>query len=302
MHFRSTSTPARPLHRIRGIAAFALLLVTTCGCGTGSISRAVPGTEGRDRLPRMVSVSPAESLLVLIDTQDRDIRAIRVVELATRRRSDVDLKSLPAATWKDGRLANLHLEADPITYVTWQGERFSLELGSQRPCLVIDGDRMTVVPTRADLFGLPEVPVGSTLEPVEGEGWRFTYTPLVRFDYDAKLGAIVSQREGELRQAVVRVPGSKLLAGGPNAFSPSPDGRYLAYVDSRRTRRSDVGVRHELFLVDLKSGQQRRIAALIEAEFVPWSRDSRHVYFANCADGPPYVVRLVDVNRVFGRR
>jgi Tol biopolymer transport system component len=167
---------------------------------------------------------------------------------------------------------------------------------------VIDGERMSVVPSRADLIGLPEVPMGTSVEPVEDEGWRFTYTPRVRYDYDAALGAIVVQRNGGPGQVVVHVPASKLLEGGPNTFSPSPDGRHLAYVDSRRARRSGVRVRNELFLADLQTGDRRRIAALIEAEFVPWSRDGRHVYFANGDDGPPYRVRVVDVGRVFDRR
>jgi iron complex outermembrane receptor protein len=84
--------------------------------------------------------------------------------------------------------------------------------------------------------------------------------------------------------------------------APSPDGRYLAYVDSRRTPNNGAEVRNELFLADLKTGRRRRIAALVEAEFVPWSRDGRHVYFANGDDGPPYSVRVVDADRVFGRR
>lgn len=304
MNVPTTSQPdARPRRRREFAASVLLLFVTACGCGDRPVGRVVPGTEQRDRSPRIACVSPAESLLVLIDTRGGDIRALRVVELATGHRTDVDLRRLPAQTWKDGRLADLHPGVDQATWVTWLGERPSLELGSQRPCLVLDRDRITVVSSRADLFGMPGVPPGSSaVEPVEGEGWRFTYTPRVRYDYDAKLGAIVAQRNGGPGQPVLRVRGSKLLEGGPNTFSPSPDGRYLAYVDSRRARRSGAGVRNELFLADLKTGRQRRIAALIEAEFVPWSLDSRRVYLANGDDGPPYRVRVIDAERLFGRR
>lgn len=302
MILRPASRLARRPHRIAGVAAAALLLVIACGCGPSPIGRVVPGTESSARSPRIVSVSPSESLLIVVDTQDNDIHAIRVVELATGDRSDVDIKSLPAETWKDGRLGELKPQANPATFVTWQEERFSLELGSQRPCIVIDGGRMTVVPSRADLFGLPQMPLGSRVTAVEGEDWRITYTPRVRYDYDAKLAAIVAQRDGGPGRAVLRVPGDKRLEGGPNTFSPSPDGRYLAYVDSRRTPQNGAEVRHELFLADLKTGNRRRIAPLVEAEFVPWSRDGRRVYFANGDDGPPYSVRVVDADRVFGRR
>jgi len=82
-------------------------------------------------------------------------------------------------------------------------------------------------------------------------------------------------------------------------FDASPDGRYLAYVDSWLC---GFGVRHELFLADLQSGRRRKIAELDVAEHVPWSRDSRHVYFANPEGDAPMHVRVVDPDQLFGRR
>ena len=124
----------------------------------------------------------------------------------------------------------------------------------------------------------------------------------VHYEYDPKLEAIVARRDTGQQRIAVRVPSIPTLEGGPNTFSPSRDGRYLAYVDSRRRMLIGFGFRDELFLADLETGERKRIALLIERECVQWSRDSRHVYFANGEGQGPMQVRVVDVDRTFGRR
>lgn len=81
----------------------------------------------------------------------------------------------------------------------------------------------------------------------------------------------------------------------------SPDERYLAYVFDSKKMEFFAGHREELFIRELASGQERKIATYGSMSNLIWSPDSKRLYFAGGEYETDSAVRVVDVAAAFAR-
>ncbi len=81
----------------------------------------------------------------------------------------------------------------------------------------------------------------------------------------------------------------------------SPDARYLAYVVDSKKQAFLSGPQEELFIRELETGHEKRIAKYGFMSNLIWSPDSDRLYFAGGEYSSDSAVRIVDVAATFGR-
>lgn len=114
-----------------------------------------------------------------------------------------------------------------------------------------------------------------------------------------RVNAVLRVRENSDEQLVVdrhQKQGTNIVIA---ALRVSPDDRYLAYVVHSKKQEFLAGPREELFIRDLQTGGEKRIASHGAMGNLIWSADGKRLYFAGGllgGDGSGYVV---DINGVF---
>ncbi len=95
--------------------------------------------------------------------------------------------------------------------------------------------------------------------------------------------AKIEKKEGKPEQQPDLTPGSRVLATIPlrvDDLDTSPDGASLAYVTKAVNQREEKYEDVELYVLDTKGGQPRRITHNEGEEGRPrWANDSRHIFF-----------------------
>ena len=95
--------------------------------------------------------------------------------------------------------------------------------------------------------------------------------------------ARIEKKEGEPEKQPDLTPGSRTLATIPlrvDDLETSPDGASLAFVTNAINQRQEKYEDIEIFVVDTKGGQPRRITHNEGEEVRPrWANDSRHIFF-----------------------
>jgi hypothetical protein len=105
--------------------------------------------------------------------------------------------------------------------------------------------------------------------------------------------------EAGTEQVVVEAPGKKGTHVIIEAIRASPNERYMAYVVDSKKQAFLSGSRNELFIRELASGREKRIAKYGYMGNLIWSPDSDRLYFAGGEYSSDSAVRIVDVAATF---
>jgi dipeptidyl aminopeptidase/acylaminoacyl peptidase len=104
---------------------------------------------------------------------------------------------------------------------------------------------------------------------------------------------------GVAEQVVTEVPDLALGLVSIANVRASPDGRYLAYVAYSKPEGFLAGSRDALFIRELRSGREKKIATYGDISNEAWSPDSKRLYFAAGEYNSESAVRIVDVTATF---
>ncbi len=106
--------------------------------------------------------------------------------------------------------------------------------------------------------------------------------------------------EGEEEVVVEREEkkGTMMIIAG---LRVSPNERYLAYTVNSKKQAFLAGPRDEIFVMDLQTGKEIRVARYSYSGNLIWSPDSDRLYFASGEYSSDSAVRIVDVAATFGR-
>jgi hypothetical protein len=111
--------------------------------------------------------------------------------------------------------------------------------------------------------------------------------------------AIYRIAEVGTEQVVVEAPGKKRVHVVVGAVRVSPDERYLAYTVNSKKQAFLSGPREEVFIMDLGTGEEKRVAKHSYTGNLSWSPDGRRLYFAGGEYASDSAVRVVDAVATF---
>jgi len=102
-------------------------------------------------------------------------------------------------------------------------------------------------------------------------------------------------------EVVTEAPARKRTMVVIGAVRASPDGQYLGYTVDSKEQAFFAGTRITLWIRDLVSGQEKKIATYGYMGNLIWSPDNRRLYFAGGEYDSDCAVRVVDVAATFAR-
>lgn len=100
---------------------------------------------------------------------------------------------------------------------------------------------------------------------------------------------------------IVEAPGRTRTHVIIGAVRASPNDRYLAYVVESKKQAFLAGPKNELFIRELASGREKRIAKYGYMGNLIWSPDGERLYFAGGEYASDSAVRVVDVAATFSK-
>jgi protease II len=113
--------------------------------------------------------------------------------------------------------------------------------------------------------------------------------------------AIYRIAETGTEQVVAEAPGKEGTHVIIGAVRASPNELYLAYVVDSKKQAFLAGPRNELFIRDLATGREKKIAKYGYMGNLIWSPDGKRLYFAGGEYSSDSAVRVVDVAATFSR-
>jgi hypothetical protein len=311
------------------IALLLLLSANSCGDGANVPSRTIPGTEQVTVGEFTISVSPDEKWLAFTEwvSPDRTMNLpagdywfrVTTLNLQTGEAVHHEIESIPAQAlglssgdrgWK--AVAGLEIVNRRFRPPGWIGDHFYFQP-------YFDGVQVGIDPITPgmQIVAKPDTPgICSDCPPLTtvefmGKSWDLLSNRVSAVMRDGIVAAIyyvdspLHPEQNDLRtiyeardkaeRPVVHVPSKAPVMNLVSCVRVSPDARLLAYVVDSKKPDLFAGPRDALFIRDLTSGHERKVAEYMYVSNLSWSRDGRRLYFASGEYDSDGGVRIVDV-------
>lgn len=316
------------------IAAVFLLCGLNCSAG-GVVVRAIPGTEEVSIGEFSISVSPDEgwlaftewvlpkSRLVKEHPRPRYYFRVTTLNLKTAQAAHHGIESIPPPAlgfapedsgWQGE--AGLEIIEQRFRPPGWSGNLFYFQpyfrgiqvaLDPQAPGMQIvskpdpPGACSDCPPVNStDFMGKSWDLLSGDVTAVFHEGEvRAVYYVNSPFQLEQKHHRAIYRATGEGEQVMIEVPDLPLGIVAIASVRVSPDGRYLAYVVYALREGFLAAPRNALFIRELGSRRERKIATYMDISNTTWSPDGERLYFAGGSNAGEAAVRIVDVAATF---
>ncbi|HKW13279.1 MAG TPA: hypothetical protein VJS69_02220, partial [Candidatus Krumholzibacteria bacterium] len=315
------------------MAVMGFLLLSGCSrAGDSRLAHPIPGTEQLAVEQFCITVSPDEKWLTFVEwmlpddqrvkSQARDAYSTRITSLnlltGARTRHSIDELSpqvfgLPSDRQDWISSGNERIAKEWFRPPGWVRGLFYFQKNVRGATLALDPSqreiRTAAVP---DTLGTcSDCPPGTSVA-FGGRMWDLLAEDVSAVVRDGKVrvvycwGSRPNRRNAILRvgengdqTVVVERPQETGTMVAIATLRVSPDDRYLAYVVHAKKQAILAGPSEELFVRQLQTGKEERIASHGAMGNLIWSRDGERLYFAGSLLGGDGMTYVVDIERVF---